>query len=432
MFEILIVVALVVLNGLFALSELAVVSSRRSKLKALAKAGRKGARSALALTDDPGRFLSTVQIGITLVGVIAGAFSGATLGAQLGNYLADSGLPRHTAEILGLGTVIIIITYLSLIIGELVPKNVALRNPEGIACLVAPAMTQLARFASPLVWFLDSSTKIVLRLTGEAPQSGASITEEEIRTLVAEAESAGVLESGEREMIAGVLRLGDRAVPGLMTPRTDIDWLDATENEEEIRARLLSTGHSRLPVGEGSPDAMIGVVQTRELLAALLDHRPLDVRAHVAQAPIIPETMDALDVLQVLRDADVPMALIHDEYGHFQGLVTPADVLEAIAGVFHSDAEGREPYAVERQDGSWLLSGEMPADEMAETLEITLPEHRDYHTVAGFVLALLHRIPATGEAVTAYGWRFEVVDLDGRRIDKVLATRPQPLLRRQR
>ncbi|MEI9901315.1 MAG: hemolysin family protein [Hyphomicrobium sp.] len=431
MFEILIVVVLVAINGVFALSELAIVSARRSKLKALAKSGRSGARSALALADDPGRFLSTVQIGITLVGVFAGAFSGATLGVALEHYLIESGVPRDVAEVLGLGIVIVAITYLSLIIGELVPKNLALRNPEGIACAMAPMMTYLARLGSPLVWLLDTSTKLVLRLTGVAPQADTAVTEEELKALVGEAESAGVLESGEREMIAGVLRLGDRAVLGVMTPRTDVDWLDLAWDEAHMRAFLLSTGHSRLPVGEGSPDAMIGVVQTRAILAALLAGKPLDVRACMEEAPIIPDTMDALDALKVLREAVVPMALIHDEYGHFEGLVTPNDILEAIAGVFHSDSEGREPYAVERDDGSWLLSGAMPADEMAEVLEITLPEGRDYQTVAGFILALLHHIPVTGESTEALGWRFEIVDLDGRRIDKVLAARPQPLLRRR-
>jgi putative hemolysin len=429
--EIVIVLCLVVINGVFALSELAIVSARRSRLRALAKAGRKGARSALALAEDPGRFLSTVQIGITLVGVIAGAFSGATLGVKLENFFFASGMSRDAAEIFGLGTVIVAITYLSLIIGELVPKNLALRNPEGIACAVAPMMTQLARVGSPLVWLLDNSTKIVLRVTGQAPQPSSAVTEEEIKSLVAEAESAGVLESGERQMISGVLRLGDRAVLGLMTPRTDVDWIDLNADEADIKSRLMKTGHSRLPVAEGSADAMIGVVQARELLAAMLADKPLDVRAHVRKAPIIPETMDALDALQVLREAPVPMALIHDEYGHFEGLVTPADILEAIAGVFHSDADGREPYAVERDDGSWLLSGAMPADEMAERLELALPESRDYHTVAGLVLSHMHHLPATGESVAAFGWRFEVVDLDGRRIDKVLATRIQPLRRRQ-
>lgn len=430
MLEIFIVLGLVVLNGVFALSELAIVSARRSKLKAMAEAGRKGAKRALALVDDPGRFLSSVQIGITLVGILAGAFSGATLGIKLENVLMDQGVSRDVAEVVGLGVVIVAITYLSLIIGELVPKNLALRNPEKIACAVAPMMTALARVGSPLVTLLDQSTKLVLRLAGQVPESKTAVTEEEIKALVAEAESAGVIDMGERQMIAGVLRLGDRPVRGLMTPRTDVDWIDLSANEDEIKTRLITTGHSRLPVGEASADTMVGVVQTRELLAALLSGQPLDIRAHARKAPIIPETMDALDVLKVLRDAPVPMALIHDEYGHFEGLVTPADILEAIAGVFHSDSEGREPYAVEREDGSWLISGAMPADEMADLLGITLPASQNYQTAAGFVLAGLRHLPSTGEFIENSGWRFEIVDLDGRRIDKLLATRMVPLRRR--
>ena len=428
--EIAFVLCLVALNGLFALSELAIVSARRSKLKAMADAGRVGARSALALAEDPGRFLSTVQIGITLVGVLAGAFSGATLGVELGDYLITQGMPRDVAEALGLGVVIVAITYLSLIIGELVPKNLALRNPENIACAVAPMMAALARIGAPLVSLLDWSTKVVLRVLGQKPEPEAKVTEEEIKSLIAEAETAGVIDIGERQMIAGVLRLGDRPVSGLMTPRTDVDWIDVASSEEEIKQRLVTTGHSRLPVAEGSPDTLIGVVQTRELLAAVLTGQPMDVRAHARKAPIIPDTLAALDVLKVLRDAPVPMALIHDEYGNFEGLVTPADILEAIAGVFQADAGGREPYAIERNDGSWLISGAMPADEMADLLGLTLPENGGYQTAAGFVLAHLRHLPATGESIEAQGWRFEVVDLDGRRIDKLLVTRVPPLPRR--
>ncbi len=430
MLEIAITLFLVALNGVFALSELAIVSARRSRLKAMADAGRPGARRALALAGDPGRFLSTVQIGITLVGILAGAFSGATLGAKLTAILENSGVPDGVADPLGYGIVILTITYLSLVIGELVPKNLALRNAEGISCAVAPFMTTLSRAASPAVWVLDLSTKAVFRLIGQKTARGSVVTEEEIKTLIAEAETAGVLESGEREMITGVMRLSDRAVRGLMTPRTDVDWIDLESDEAEIKTRLISTPHSRLPVGEGSTDAMIGVVQTRELLAALLSGQSLDIRRHVRKAPIIPETTDALDVLTVLRDAEVPMALIHDEYGHFDGIVTPADILEAIAGVFRSDADGIEAYAVPRDDGSWLLSGAMPADEMADQLGLKLPQTRDYQTVAGFVLAQLRHLPGTGEHVDVSGWRFEVVDLDGRRIDKVLAS-PSAIVRRR-
>jgi putative hemolysin len=422
--EVLVVLALIALNGLFALSELAIVSARRSRLKALAAAGQHGANAALGLAADPGRFLSAVQIGITLIGILNGAYSGEVFGDTIVAMLEAAGVSARVATPLGYGMVIAVITYLSVIIGELVPKNFALRNAEIISCWVAPPMVAFSRLAAPAVWLLDASTRLVFRLLGQSRERESRVTEEEIKTVIAEAEHAGVLEQGEHQMISGVMRLADRAVSGLMTPRTDVDWIDLVSSEADIRQRLVTTVHSRLPAGEGSSDAMVGVVQTRELLAAVLKGEPLDVRAHVRKAPIIPETMDALDVLAVLRDADVPMALVHDEYGHFEGLVSPADILEAIAGVFKSDAIGIEPYAIERDDGSWLLSGAMPVDEMADRMAIPLPDRRPYETVAGFVLAHLQRIPHTGEYVETSGWRFEVVDLDGRRIDKVLASRP--------
>jgi putative hemolysin len=427
--ELLIVMGLIGLNGLFALSELAVVSARHSRLKTLAASGSTGAESALELVAEPGRFLSAVQIGITLIGIINGAYSGETFGEAAVEFLTGIGLSDALARPLGFGAVIVVITYLSVIVGELVPKTLALRNAERIACLVAPAMSAFARLAAPAVWILDSSTKLVFRLLGQSTESESRVTDEEIKTLIAEAETAGVLEKGERQLIAGVMRLSDRAVPGLMTPRTDVDWIDVLADEATIRQRLITTAHSRLPAGEGTPDAMIGVVQTRDLLAAALRGDKLDVRAHVRRAPIIPETIDALDALTILRDAEVPMALVHDEYGHFQGLVSPADILEAIAGVFKSDAYGAEPHAVERADGSWLLAGAMPVDEMADTIGLVLPETRQYQTVAGFVLAQLQHLPKTGDLVEAMGWRFEIVDMDGRRVDKVLASRLLPTRR---
>lgn len=431
MLEIVIVLLLVVLNGVFALSELAIVSARRSRLSALAAEGRRGATRALALAADPGRLLSTVQIGITAIGLIAGAYSSATLTGHLADYLVSKGVPEAAAGSLAYVGVFSAVTYLSLIVGELVPKNLALRHAETIACLVAPLMTTLSRIAGPAVWLLDVSTRGVFWLLGQRQPPKSTVTEEEIKALIAEAEGAGVLESGERQLISGVLRLGDRPVRGLMTPRMDVDWIDANADAADIKARLLASPHTRLPVGNGSPDDLIGVVRARELLVTLMSDAPLDVRAHLRQAPIIPDTTDALDVLGTLRDAEVPMALIHDEYGHFEGIVTPADVLEAIAGVFRSDIDlEEEPYAVQRDDGSWLLAGGMPADEMAERLGFALPAKRDYHTLAGFVLAELRRLPTVGEFIETQGWRFEVVDLDGRRIDKVLASRV-PARRRQ-
>lgn len=423
MIELLIVSSLILLNGVFALSELAVVSARTQRLKAMVTAGRPGARHALALASDPGRFLSAVQIGITLIGIVNGAYSGETFGEYASTALASAGLAATIADPLGYGLVIAVITYLSVIAGELVPKSLALRNAESIACRVAPAMTIFSQLAGPAVWLLDSSTRFVFRLFGRSTDAGSHVSDEEIRTIMAEAETAGVIEKGERQMIAGVMRLADRAVVGLMTPHTDVDWIDILASDDVIRQRVINTPHSRLPVGEGSSDALIGVVQTREILASLLAGKPFDIRPHVRKAPIVPETMDALDALAALRSAAVPMALIHDEYGHFEGIVTPADILEAIVGVFKSDTEGDDPHATERVDGSWLISGAMPIDEMSDKLGFPLPEARSYETVAGFVLSHLQRIPKTGEHFELKGWKFEVMDLDGRRIDKVLAKR---------
>ncbi|WP_274628041.1 hemolysin family protein [Arvimicrobium flavum] len=421
--EIGIVVVLIFVNGLLAMSELAVVSSRPARLKAMVERKVKGASKALELAANPGRFLSTVQIGITLVGVLSGAFSGATLGDRLSRVLIESGISPGVSSTLGVGLVVALITYASLIVGELVPKQLALRNAEGIAVKVAPAMAILAKVAAPLVYLLDFSGRAVLWLLGQKGESEEKVTDEEIKMLVAEAEHHGTIESDERRMIAGVMRLGDRAVRAVMTPRTEVDWLNLNADEAAIRKTLIETAHSRLPAGEGTVDAMVGVVASRDVLAALLAGKPLDVRKHLRSAPIVHDQADALDVLATLRESDTPVALVHDEYGHFEGLVTPADILEAITGVFRADIEEGEETAVQRDDGSWLLAGYMPADEMADQLDIDLPENRDYETLAGFVLSHLHHLPTTGETVDAQGWRFEVVDLDGRRIDKVLASR---------
>ena len=428
--ELSVVAVLIVINGLLALSELAVVSSRPSRLKAMIERNVYGSRRALALASDPGRFLSTVQIGITLVGVVSGAVSGTTLGLRLTGTLLEFGLPRAIGEPAGIGIVVALITYASLIVGELVPKQIALRDPERVAAKVAPAMTVLATIARPLVWLLDFSGRALLRLLRQDMPTQSGVSDDEIKTIIAEAETAGVIEPGERKLISGVMRLGDRRVSAVLTPRTEVHWIDLTASDRAIRDILKSAQHSRLPVGE-TVDTLIGVVQTRDLLAAALARKPLDIRKHIRTAPVVSDTADALDVLATLREADVPMALVHDEYGHFEGIITPADMLEAIAGVFRADAATDEPEAFRRADGSWLLAGSLPVDEMAEHLAIALPERRDYETVAGFILALMGRLPACGEIVSAHGWHFEVVDLDGRRIDKVLAS-PLPAKLRAR
>jgi putative hemolysin len=421
--ELAIVGALILLNGLLALAELAIVSARRARLQALVDREVIGARGALALATDPGRFLSTVQIGITLVGVLSGAFSGATLGLHLAEWLVDLGLPRGVAEAVGVGLVVAVITYFSLVIGELVPKQIALRDPEKIAVRVAPAMTAIARIAFPIVSFLDISGRAVLRALGYEAQPEHRVTDEEIRTLMLEAETAGVIEPGERAMIAGVMRLADRRVRAVMTPRREVDMINLTADPNDIRKTIVESVHSKLPAHAGTPEEMLGVVQAMDLLGVYLrDERP-DIRAHVRTAPNVPDTADALDVLDVIKGSPVHMALVHDEYGHFVGVVTNADILEAIVGEFRTDEGPVEPDAVQRDDGSWLIAGSMPVDEMAERLSIALPPERNYHTAAGFALDQLGYLPAIGESFDLQGWRFEVIDLDGLRIDKILARR---------
>ncbi len=427
-FELAVAFILVLLNGVLAMAEFAIVSSRRTRLTSLVERNAKGASRALALATNPGRFLSTIQIGITLIGILSGAFSGATLGLRLTAWLVAAGLKETAAEPLGVGIVVIAIAYLSLIIGELVPKQIALRNPENVALRIASAMTYLQKGAYPLVMLLEMSANALLRLMGQHETEGERLTDEEIRTVIAEAERAGVLKFDEHRMISGVMRLGDRSVRGVMTPRADIDWINLTEEDANIRNLLISTKHSRLPAGERIDD-VTSVVQARELLADALTGKALDVRSCMRPAPVLYDKADALKALSVLRSADVPMALVYDEHGSFEGIVTPADILEAVTGAFQADLEEREPAAIRRDDGSWLLAGDLPADEMADTLGIELPETRDYQTTAGFLLSNAHRLPKTGEAFLAHGWRFEVVDMDELRIDKVLATRRPPMRR---
>jgi putative hemolysin len=420
--DVLLLLLLVGVNGLFAMSELAIVSSRRPRLKAMAKQGRRGAQTALDLGEDPGRFLSTVQIGITLVGVLAGAYSGSRLGGPVGERLALAGLDPATAQSAGFALVIVLTTYASLVVGELVPKQFALRAPEGIAAVMAPPMLWLARATAPFVWLLDKTSAGIFRLLRLERDTENRVTAEELHIVVAEAHHAGVIEESERAIISGVVRLADRPTREVMTPRTDVDWIDVEASPDEVRAALGDMPHSRLPVAQGSVDDLIGVVQARDIVAALIEGRPLDLRALMRTAPVIPDQMDAMDALVVLRDAEVPMAFVHDEYGHFDGLVTPADLLAALAGAFASNSStDSDPPLVEREDGSWLVSGSLSADALTDQLGIQLPEDRDYATVAGFALSVLKHLPETGEHFAYRDWRFEIADMDGRKIDKLIA-----------
>jgi putative hemolysin len=418
-----IVTVLIVVNGLLSMSELAIVSARPARLAGLVKKGVAGSRRALALASDPGKFLSTVQIGITLIGVLSGAFSGATLGLRLTAWLTESGLSQGLADTIGVGSVVGVITYASLIVGELVPKQIALRDPEAIAVRVAPAMMLLAKASLPLVWLLDRSGKALLWLLGQRGDADEKVSEEEIRTIVIEAENAGVLEPGEKEMIAGVMRLGDLPVAAVMTPRHEVSLIDLADPDAAMSTALLNNNHSRFPVFDGNRDSALGTVNAKDLLDIYLSGKTPDIRKLIRKAPIIPESVDARDVVAILRDSPVHMGLVHDEYGTFQGVVTSADILEAIVGAFHTQEGPAEPAFVKRDDGSYLISGWMPAVESADLLGIVLPVSRPYQTVAGFLLQEFGTIPGVGDKIETGGWRFEIVDLDGRRIDKVLASR---------
>ena len=418
-----IVAVLIVTNGLLAMSELAIVSSRPARLAALVEKNVKGSRRALALASDPGKFLSTVQIGITLIGVLSGAFSGATLGQRLTALLVGAGWSQGMADAIGVGIVVTVITYASLIMGELVPKQIALRDPESVAVRVAPYMALLAKISAPAVWLLDRSGKGLLWLLGHRGTAEEKVSEDEIRTLVVEAENAGVLEPGEKEMIAGVMRLGDLPVGAVMTPRREVSMINLSDTPEEIRSELAASTHSRFVVFEEDADAALGIVNAKDILDSYLSGQQPDMRKLVRPAPVIPEFLDARDVVAVLRDSAVHMGLVHDEYGVFLGVVTSADILEAIVGGFHTEEGPPEQAAVKRDDGSYLISGWMPAVEFASLLQIVLPTSRSYQTVAGFLLSHFGRIPEVGNRIEVNGWRFEVMDLDGRRIDKVLAVR---------
>ncbi|MGH6706198.1 MAG: hemolysin family protein [Sphingomicrobium sp.] len=424
--DLVLILALVAVNGLLSMSELAIVSSREARLKAMAKTGSAGAECALKLAAEPGRFLSTVQIGITLIGILAGAYSGASLGDPVGQRLALLGIDPNAAQTVGFGVVIVLTTFASLVIGELVPKQFALRNPEFIAAIMARPMHWLSRATAPIVWLLDKTSALIFRALGLNREAKNAVTAEELHLVVAEAQTAGVLEENERAIISGIVRLADRPVREVMTPRTDIDWIDIGCSREQIRAELAATPHSRIPVADGSVDNIVGVVSTRDMLAALLDGREINLRALTKSAPVIPDLMDAMDALAVLRSAEVPLALVHDEYGHLDGIVTPGSIMAALAGAFANDLdEGEDPPCVERDDGSWLVSGAASADLLSDRIGVSMPGDRDYSTVAGFALSVLKKIPETGETFKFDGYKFEVVDMDGRKIDKLLISRPK-------
>ena len=418
---------MILLNAFFALSEIAVVSSRRARLQQYALDGRRGAATALRLADDPTGFLSSVQVGITLIAILAGAYGEAALAEPLQKVLADVPLFAPYAGSVSSAIIIVSLTFVSLIIGELVPKRLALRNPERLACIVAPPMLLLSKIAYPVIWFLRQVTELALRLFTAPPVEDPRMTEEEVKTLIAEGTEAGVFELAEREMLEGVLRVADRSVRSIMTPRPDVVWLDLNDSVEETYDTIAGSGHSRFPVARHDVDNIIGIVHSKDLLGLTRKGGQIDLKS-VARDPIyVHEGTPILKLLESFRASTVHMAVVLDEHGTIQGIVTPTDILVAIAGDLPEREGEDEPNAIMRADGSWLLDGQMPVYEVERTLEIrglSAHEH-EYTTLAGFVLTQLGHIPVPGEVFDWNDWRFEVVDLDGRRIDKVLAiTRP--------
>lgn len=421
--DLLIIAGLIVLNGVFAMSELAIVSAKPARLKAAADKGSAAAKTALALAGDPGKFLSTVQIGITLVSIVAGAYSGSSLGGPVGERLEALGVPHEYAPQAGFALVIALTTYFSLVVGELVPKQIALRVAIPVALVASRPLAILARVAHPIVWLLDKSSALLIRLMGVRPSAHGAVTAEELHMIFTEATHSGVIEAGQSEILAGVVRLANRPVRELMTPRTELDWLDMAASDADLRTRIDSSPHSLLPVAEGSPDKVLGVVKAREVLAAMVAGRRVDLRGLMKKAEVIPDQLDAMDALRVLQQSEVAMAMVHDEYGHLEGIVTPVDLLTAIVGNFASDSDlGEAPTIVEREDKSLLISGALPVDQLAERLGIDLPEDREFATAAGYVLWMLKKLPDEGESFTDQGWRIEVVDMDGRKIDKIIAS----------
>jgi len=416
-----IVLLLILLNGFFAMAEIALVSARPARLQPMASNGNAGADAALELKADPSRLLATVQIGITIIAVLLGSFGEATLGEDLQDYLEGyTGFLGHYAHAISMAAVVLGISYVSLILGELVPKRVAMIHPEGIAAALARFMRSLARIGAPIEWLLSTTTDLLLRLL---PLRGepAPVTDQEIGFMLREGVATGHIAQGETAIVEMALRLGDRRVSAVMTPRTQIEFLDLDDPEEEIRRHIRDSAYSRFPVVQGGTHQLAGIVQVKDLLAASFDGQPFNLRAALRPPLFLPNTVTVLRALEVFKTSSEPMALVVDEYGDLEGLVTLTDILEALVGEL-PDAGETDPRIVKREDGTWLIDGMVGLDELKQVLGVTqLPgEDPDFHSVGGYLMARLNRVPMVADRVTAGDWRFEIVEMDGRRVDRVL------------
>jgi putative hemolysin len=417
---VIIVLLLILLNGFFSMAEMALVSARKARLQAVAEEGRSGAQAALDLKADPSRLLSTVQIGITLIAVLSGTFGQATLGDRLQRAIAaTSGSLAHYAHPISMAVVVIGISYFSLVLGELVPKRIALLRPEPIAAAIARLMRALSRAGAPIEWLLSASTDFILRLLPLRAQGPAPVTDEEISYMMREAAATGHMNRVETAIVEMALRLGDRRISAVMTPRTQIEWLDLADPEEENRRKLRDSVYSRFPVMEGDSQHVVGIVHVKDLLSLVLDGRPIDLRAATRPPLYLPDTVTLLRALELFKTSGEPLALVVDEYGDLQGLVALNDMLEALVGDIDADRR-----IVRRDDGSWLIDGMVGLDELKQMLGTSrLPgEDPDFHTLGGYLMARLNRVPIEADCIIAGPYRFEVIKMAGRRVDRVLVT----------
>jgi len=423
--EVAVLVALILLNGVFAMSEIALVTARKTRLQKLIDDGNSAAKAAVALGEDPTRFLSTIQIGITSIGVLNGIVGEAAFAKPLALWLITLGLPEAFANYASTGLVVLLITYFSIVLGELVPKRLGQTNPETIAMLVAKPIGWLAISTKPFVRLLSASTNGLLRLLGVQQRTGSNVTEEEIHAVLAEGTSAGVIESHEHTMVRNVFRLDDRQIGSLMVPRGDAVVLDINQPFEENLRRIDTSDHARFPVVRGSIENTLGVINARQLLSQIAHGQSPDLQRHL-QAPLyVPETLTGMELLDNFRSSDVQMAFVIDEYGEVQGIVTLQDLVEAITGEFRP-RDPKTSWAVQRADGSWLLDGHIPVPELKDRLGLSaVPEEQRgrYHTLSGMMMMLTGRLPKTADTVDWEDWRFEIVDMDGKTIDKVLASK---------
>jgi putative hemolysin len=423
--EILFIALLIALNGSLAMAEIAIVSSRKARLQQMVNEGNTGAEVALQLANEPSNFLSTIQIGITLVGILAGAFGGATIARQLGDLLRQISVLQRYAGVISIGLVVIVLAYLNLILGELAPKRFALLNPERVASTVAVPVQRLARLTAPLIRFLSLSTNLALRALGVRSSVRETVTEEEIKVMIDQATEAGIFHAAEQDMVEGVLRLGDRRVSSILTPRTEVVWLDLEDPAHLNLQKIRESHFTRFPAARGNLDQIEGIVHAKDVLKRCLEGSAVDLRNLLTEPLFIPESTPALRALELMRESGQQMLLVIDEYGGLHGLVTLEDLLQAVVGEFPARGIEIEPGITHRADGSLLVDGLLPIDEFREALGLTgLPVdvQKQYETVGGFVMTNLRRIPVTGDRFYFEGYQFEVVDMDGMRIDKILVT----------